>query len=88
MAKSQPDSDAAWVNALQGALTCHEKLPPGEGWLTVHEVANKYGIAVQKTRTYLNEEVAAGRMETFTGSRNLAGFKGARFSVWYRPLSR
>lgn len=88
MAKTPHSSDAQWAAALKGALVAKEKLPPGKGWLTAQEVAKQFDLPISRCQVFLVQECVAGRFESFAGSRVSGAHFGARYCIWYRPVSR
>lgn len=82
--KEFKSTDDKWAALLKEALQKNERLPVGDGWLTVPELATKLKVSLDRTYTLVAEMVAKKRVEKFVGAVKLDKKLARR--VWYRPL--
>lgn len=82
--KASRSTDDKWAALLKEALQQNERLPQGDGWLTVSELATKLKVSLDRTYTLVAEMVAKKRVEKFVGA--VKAEKKLTRRVWYRPV--
>lgn len=82
--KASRNTEDKWAALLKEALQQNERLPQGDGWLTVAELSSKLKVSLDRTYTLVSEMVAKKRVEKFVGAVKTE--KKLTRRIWYRPL--
>jgi DNA-binding FadR family transcriptional regulator len=82
--KSKP-IPKSWAAALQESLEQRGKLPPGEGWKTLAELREEFGMGAAKLRACIRQLREAGMVEEFNGTAMTGGSLNRQ--IWYRLKS-
>jgi hypothetical protein len=73
----------AWAKLLAEAVLRAERLPTGDGWLTVAEISTRHKVSMDRIYSVVREGLRAGKLEKFDG--NVRDGSRLRKRVWYRP---
>jgi hypothetical protein len=81
--KASANTDAAWTRLLAEAVLRAERLPVGDGWMTVAEISTRHKLSMDRTYTVVRDGLESGKLEKFQGS--VRDGSRLRKRVWYRP---
>jgi hypothetical protein len=73
----------AWAKLLAEAVLRSERLPVGDGWLTVAEICTRHKLGMDRAYSVVRDALQAGKLEKFEG--NVRDGSRLRKRVWYRP---
>jgi len=85
-AKSKPTAADDWAHELRALLVQKEIRPPGEGWLSSLEFAQKLKMSRSQAFKILHKGLKEDLLEKFQGTQNNNG--RPFHNVWYRKKKR
>jgi hypothetical protein len=84
--KSKPTAPDDWAHELQSLLIRKENRPPGEGWLSSLEFAQKLKMSRSQAFKILHQGLKEDLLEKFKGTQNNHG--RSFHNVWYRKKQK